>query len=162
VTPPISNAVPLTFRPAVAADDGFLFQLYASTRADELAPLGWNAAQRDTFLRGQFTAQRAHYRATFPQAKHSIVLLGKVIVGAWMVDRTPEEVRLVDLALLPQYRGHGIGTRLVRSLIDEARTAQRPLRLHVLKHSPAARLYNGLGFTPTGENGLYLKMEWRA
>lgn len=153
---------PLTLRPASPADDPFLFRLSASTRQDELAALDWNAAQRDAFLRQQFAAQRAHYRAAFPHAAHDVILRGKTAIGAWIVDRNPAEIRLVDLALLPEFRRGGIGTELLRMLLDETRAARTPLRLHVLKPSPAVRLYTRLGFTPVGENGLYLKMEFTA
>lgn len=154
--------VRMTLRPATAADDAFLEKLYASTRLEELTPLGWNAAQRDAFLCQQFVAQRSHYRTAFPRAFYGILLQAKQPVGAMIVDRTDREIRLVDLAFLPSHRGRGRGTQLLRELIEEARASNKPLRLHVLKNNPAIRLYTRLGFSLTSENGPYLKMEWRS
>jgi ribosomal protein S18 acetylase RimI-like enzyme len=147
-------------RPATAADEAFLFRLYASTRAEELAATGWPAAQQEAFLRSQFAARAASYRASFPAAETRVILRGATPAGALIVHRTPEEIRLVDLALLPAHRGAGLGTRLLRALLAEAQASSRPLRLQVLKDNPAARLYARLGFHPTGNNGLHLRMEW--
>jgi GNAT superfamily N-acetyltransferase len=113
-------------------------------------------------LREQFAARVNAYRNAFPGANHSIVLLGRTSVGVLIVHRIPAEIRIVDLALLPARRGAGLGTWLLRQLMDEACGARLPLRLQVLKGSPALRLYLRLGFSPAGENGLYLKLEWHA
>ncbi len=151
-----------TLRPARSGDTAFLFRLYASTRANEMAGTGWPAAQQEAFLRSQFAARSRDYAANYPRAAHQIVLVGRAPAGALIVDRAAEEIRVVDIALLPAQRGKGIGRRLLGGLIAEAGTAGRPLRLQVLKTNRAARLYAQLGFTPAGEDGLYLKMEWRA
>ena len=155
-------AIPaFTLRPAKSGDAAFLFRLYASTRVEELAGSGWPPAQQEAFLRSQFVARDRDYQANFPRATHTVIVAGRVPVGALMVSRTAEEIHVVDLALLPAHRGAGIGRRLLGDLIEEARAARRPLRLQVLKTNRAARLYARLGFAPTGENGLYFKMEWR-
>ncbi len=149
-----------TLRPATRADDAFLLQLYASTRADELAPLGWNRSQREAFLREQFIARRRAYAEAFPGAAHQIVLVRKTPAGALIVHRTAGEIRLVDLALLPTHRNAGFGTRLLRELMNEANAARKPLRLQVLKANRARDLYLRLGFAPSADNSLHLKMEW--
>jgi len=155
-------AIPaFTLRPAKSGDAAFLFRLYASTRVEELAGSGWPPAQQEAFLRSQFVARDRDYQANFPRATHTVIVAGRVPVGALIVNRTAVEIHLVDLALLPAHRGAGIGRRLLGDLIEEARAAGRPLRLQVLKINRAAQLYARLGFAPTGENGLYLKMEWR-
>lgn len=148
-------------RPATAKDEPFLFRLYASTRAEEMAATGWSDAQRNAFLRSQFAARQSSYLATFPRAEHAIILLGRTAVGAIIVNRAGHEIRIVDIALAPEHRSRGTGGRVLRDLQLEARAARLPLRLQVLKTNPAARLYARIGFAPTSDNGLYLKMEWR-
>ncbi len=158
----MAAAPAFVLRPAKPGDEAFLFRLYADTRAEELAGCGWPAAQWEAFLRQQFAARRSGYATAFPRAEHRVVVAGREPVGALIVNRTPEEIRVVDLALLPAKRGAGLGRELLEKLIEEARATGRPLRLQVLKTNRAARLYARLGFAPTGENGLHLKMEWRA
>lgn len=148
-------------RPAVPADQEFLFQLYAATRRQEIAAFGWNAAQQDAFLRMQFKAQQQWYATAYADADHQIVMLDDQAVGRTLVQRKPEAATLVDIALLPDYRGRGLGESLLRDLLEACRAAQVPMRLQVLKTNPAQRLYERLGFRSTGEDQMYLQMEWR-
>ena len=140
-------------------DDSFLFELYASTRKDEVEAWGWDAGQRQAFLKQQFAAQQHSYSLQFPQAEHSIIVMDNRPVGRMIVAREDQELRLVDIALLGEHRNNGIGTRLIQELIAEAAKVGKPLRLQVLKSNPAARLYSRLGFLPMGDDGLYLHME---
>lgn len=162
MTRPLKVSSVPTLRAAAAGDDAFLYRLYAGTRTEELATTGWSAAQQETFLRSQFAARQSSYRLAFPHAATGIVVQGRAAVGALIVHRADDEIRLVDIALLPAYRAAGIGGRLIRELMAEARAAGKPLRLAVLKNNPAMRLYVRLGFAPTGTDALYLNMEWRA
>ena len=157
---PASANPSITLRPVGPEDEPFLFTLYASTRADELAPLGWSETQRIIFLRMQFEAQRRDYDARFSAAGHQLILVAGRPAGRLWVERGPDEVRVVDLALLPGVRGHGIGTRLLTELITEARQAAKPLRLSVQQDNAAAlRLYERLGFAIVGDTGAYFRME---
>jgi ribosomal protein S18 acetylase RimI-like enzyme len=150
----------VTLRPALPEDEPFLYELYASTRAAELAVLDWSSAQREAFLSLQFRAQQAHY-AEFPNANPQIIVEVDRAIGRLLVSRLPDEIRLVDVALLPEWRGRGIGSALLQQLLDEAARANKPVRLHVEKSNPARRLYRRLGFTPLAEVGLYYLMEWQ-
>jgi len=152
----------LTLRPERPEDEAFLFALYASTREEELARVGWDAATRVRFLDAQFRAMRQGYRGMFPEAEFAIILLDGRPVGRAVVDRSGEALHLVDLALLGPERNRGIGTRLLRQWTGEAAQANRPLRLRVLKGSRARSLYDRLGFMQTGDDGLYEGLEWRA
>ena len=151
----------LTCRAERDDDVGFLRGLYASTRVDELAPLGWTAAQLDAFVTMQFEAQCTHYRANYPDADFLVLTVGAERVGRLYVNRGPTEVLLIDIALLPERRGAGLGTALLRRLIDDAAQAGVPLRLSVDKTSRAFGLYQRLGFTPIGDQGVSWRMEWR-
>lgn len=151
---------PYTLRPATPADEPFLFALYRGTREQEVAAWGLPPAQLELLLKMQFDAQRRHY-ATLPGLEHHLVLVQGEPAGRLMVSRTEAEHRLVDVALLPERRGGGVGAALVRALQQEAARAGRPLRLQVLAGNPARRLYERLGFRATGENGPHIAMEWR-
>lgn len=158
----MSNVLPdLHLRPETPADDGFLAYLFASTRAAEVASLAGGAAVRETFLRIQSMAQRAGHKAQHPGAERSIVLVDGAPVGRWMVDRSGHTLVLVDVALLPEQRGRGLGAALIRALLAEAARQRRPVGLHVLRSSPAARLYERLGFVRTGGSEIHDAMEWR-
>lgn len=152
--------MPFNLRPAEPEDEPFLFRVYASTRADEMAAWGWDAAQQEAFLRMQFTAQHLNYRAQFPDADHRVIIAGGHPAGRILVDRTGQGILLVDIALLADCRNAGIGTALIRDLQREATEAGLPVDLHVLKTNPAARLYERLGFQATDDDGIYLQMKW--
>ncbi len=148
-----------SLRPTQDRDQEFLFQLYATTREAEFAALGWDRAQLHALLRMQFLSQQRWYETAFPSAEHRIVILDDAPVGRIMVHRGADAATLVDIALLPQHRGQGIGNRLIQDLIEQCARQGLPLRLQVLKTNPAARLYARLGFVKTGEDGMYVQME---
>lgn len=151
----------IALQPIAAGDVAFLLDVYASTRADELALLPWTDAQKHDFIRMQFDAQHHAYRSHFPEAAFDLILVDGARAGRLYVDRPPHEVRIVDIALLPAYRGRGIGTTLITGLQQEAAAGDRPLRIHVERFNPALRLYERLGFTPLDDRGVYLQLEWR-
>jgi ribosomal protein S18 acetylase RimI-like enzyme len=152
----------ISLRPAGPDDEEFLCRVYSSTRADEMAAWGWNEAQQDAFLKMQFKAQQRAYEWQFPGAEYSLIILDGERAGRMIVVRTEQELRLTDIALLPEYRNAGAGTFLVHDLQAQARAAGLPLRLRVLKTNVAARrLYERLGFTLTGESDVNFTMEWQ-
>ena len=142
-------------------DEAFLFELYASTRQEELEAWGWPPETRSAFLTMQFKASQGHHY-TYPDAEFQIVLLDGVRAGRLIVHRTQEELCLVDIALLPRHRNAGLGTALLRRLFGEAAAAKKPLRLQVLKGNRAERFYQRLGFVKTGATAMHLRLEWRA
>ncbi|HEV2961748.1 MAG TPA: N-acetyltransferase [Candidatus Angelobacter sp.] len=137
----------------------FLFQLYASTRQQEFAGLGWPPAQLDVFLRMQFNHQQRWYETAYPDAEHRIILRDGEPIGRILVNHTSEFHLLVDIALLPEHQNRGIGGKYLHELIQQSEKTGLPVRLQVLKTNPAQRLYERLGFVKTGEDELYLQME---
>jgi ribosomal protein S18 acetylase RimI-like enzyme len=146
-------------RPATSADDAFLYRLYASTRDDEMALWGAPADQQAAFLRMQFDAQRAHYQRHFSLANHEILTIDGDPVGRTLIDRSRDELRLVDIALLPEHRGSGIGSVLVRELLAESVATGKPVRLHAFKPSRAVAFYERLGFRRVADEGVYWALE---
>ena len=151
----------ISVRPEQSQDEAFLFELYASTRQEELDNWGWLPEMRSAFLTMQFKASQGYHNA-FPDAEFQIVQLDGANVGRMIVHRTREELHLVDIALLPRHRNTGIGSALLQRIFGEAAATKKPVGLKVLKGSRAVRFYQRLGFVKTGETGLHLEMEWRA
>jgi len=149
----------ITLRPARGDDEAFLYAVYSSTRAAEMALLGWDGAQQHDFLAMQFTAQHRYYHSTYANADYLIVECDGRPAGRLYLDRAADHMLVIDVALLPEYRGVGIGTYLMADLLAEARRSRRPVRLHVEPGNPARRLYERLGFRVVAEHGFYWLME---
>jgi ribosomal protein S18 acetylase RimI-like enzyme len=138
----------------------FLKRLYASTRQEEVAVTGWPQEQIDAFLEMQFNAQRHHYLGNYTDTAWDVILVDGEPAGRLYVARWDDQIRIVDIALLPEYRGRGIGTDLIRGLFEEADASARPVRIHVEMNNPAMTLYRRLGFAPIGDaDGIYLELE---
>jgi len=152
----------VTLRVARPADEEFLHTVYASTRAEEFAQVDWDDAQKATFFRSQSEAQLAYYREHYTGAEYLIIVSEGADIGRLLLHRHGADLRLMDIALLPEARGAGIGTALVRDLMRESCTMGKPLVLHVEELNPAMRLYQRLGFRKTGEMSFYFRMEWSA
>ena len=154
--------VGLTFRRITDADLPVLARIYASTRAEELAPVPWSDAEKAAFLDMQFRAQHAHYRQYYPEADWLMTMRGNENVGRLYLERLPSQHRIIDIAFLPEYRGRGLGEALLRDLLDEAAAAGKPVSIHVEKLNPAMRLYRRLGFVTEEDKGIYDLMRWTA
>ncbi len=151
----------MTLRPATGADRDFLLRVYAGTR-DDVGTLPWPEEQRREFVAMQFAAQTADYEARFAEAEHSVVLVDGVPHGRIWVDRNDTEIRLLDVALLPERRNRGTGRVLLERLIAEAQQAGKPLRHSVYTTNvQALRFYERLGFEVVEDFEMYVLMEWR-
>lgn len=137
-----------------------MLTLYARTREPEFAAANWDALTLRTFLELQFKTQSQYYKMAYPEADNRVVLLGQDPIGRFIVDRGEREITLVDITLLPEKRNAGIGSNLVKKLIAEAAADAKPVRLHVLNDNPARRLYERLGFSAIGGDGVYVEMKW--
>jgi GNAT superfamily N-acetyltransferase len=146
-------------RPVGSADGEILYRIYASTREDELAPVSWDVATKETFLRMQFAAQDRYYRDTYPEARYDLIVAGGDVLGRLYVHRGEDVLLVVDLALLPEHRGRGIGTGLLKRVLAEASAVDKPVRVHAERFNPARRLYARLGFRQIEDQGVYLLLE---
>lgn len=151
------TAPAVALRPVVAHDDeAFLCRVYGSSREAELAQVEWADGQRDAFVRMQFDAQRRYYEEHYAGASFDVILVDGVPAGRLYVARWPEEIRIVDIALLAEFRNRGVGSRLLGQLLAEGKAAGLPVSIHVEKFNPALRLYRRLGFVPVEDKGVYL------
>lgn len=155
-----SSTAAVALRSVGPADGDFLFRVYASTREEELAPIPWTEDQKRAFLLQQFGAQSADWSQNCPGPDFQIIEVDGTPAGRFYLDRGPEEIRLVDIALLPEYRRAGIGAALIRGLLAEATKAGLPVTLHVEVFNPARRLYERLGFEAVEDRGVYVLMRW--
>jgi ribosomal protein S18 acetylase RimI-like enzyme len=151
----------LTFRPIGDADLPFLSGLYVSTRTDELATVPWSTNEKAAFLESQFRLQHAHYQRHYVGADWLVIFRAGTAAGRLYLARWTREHRIVDIALVPEQRRQGLGSALLRDLMDEAAAAAKDLTIHVEKMNPALRLYRRLGFTTSEDKGVYDLMRWR-
>jgi ribosomal protein S18 acetylase RimI-like enzyme len=152
----------ISLRPVEPGDDDFLYRVYAGTRAEEMALVPWDDAQKEAFVRMQFDAQHLHYHTHYPDASYQVILSDGLPVGRLYLDRRPDELHIIDIALLPEHRNAGIGSALLKDLLAEAEQAGVPVGIYVECFNPAQRLYERLGFSQIEEVGVYYRMEWRA
>jgi GNAT superfamily N-acetyltransferase len=150
---------PVTLREAEDSDREFLYQVYASTRREEMAVASWPPETLDAFLRDQFRLQDIHYRKFYPQARFQVVLVDDEPAGRLYVQALAESMRLLDIALLPAFRGKGIGDSLLRGLLAVADARALPMSLNVEFNNPIRAYYKRLGFKESPVDGVYLFME---
>jgi ribosomal protein S18 acetylase RimI-like enzyme len=142
-------------------DDAFLLQVFASTREAERQSMQWELGEWETFIQLQYRAQKIHYTTHFPAAAQDIILCDAKPVGCMWVNEAEDEIRLLDIAILPVQRSRGIGTHLIRRLQHKAARADVPLRHSVELTNPRAQqLYVRLGFEAIETRGLHTLMEW--
>lgn len=154
----------ISYRPITEADLPFLGRLYASTRREELAVTGWPQERIDAFLAQQFDAQHKYYTEHYTAASFDLILdqESDQAIGRLYLDRREKEIRIVDIALLPEWRDRGIGGAILRGLLAEAAGEGKSVTIHVEANNPAMNLYLRLGFRHVDDNGVYHLMEWIA
>lgn len=149
----------LTLRPVADDDLELLYRIYASTREEELAQVAWAPGQQAAFLQMQFDAQHRYYQANYPGAQFQVIMLDGQPVGRLYLDRRAGELRIVEIALLPEQRNRGVGSALLRAILAEGEGAGLPVTIHVECFNPALRLYERLGFRKVEDKGVYYLME---
>lgn len=151
----------ISLRPVVDSDAAHLLGVYTATRLEELAATDWSDEQKAAFCRMQFEAQDAHYHSHYPTAERSVIIAGGTPAGRLYIDRWTHEIRIMEIALLPSFRGRGIGTKILTDLQNEAVEAGKLLSIHVERFNPALSLYARLGFTLAEDKGVYLLLHWQ-
>jgi GNAT superfamily N-acetyltransferase len=149
----------IALRAATEMDADFLRKVFSSTRMDEFLRGGLSHEQAESLLASQFSIQHDYYRRHYPAGCFDIVMYRGCPVGRLYHDWSSDAAQVIDIALLPAYRGAGIGSYLMRALVSEAARKQMPMRLYVEFDNPVRTLYHRLGFVPAGENGVYELMQ---
>ena len=149
----------LTLSAITPADAPFLLSVYAATRAEELALTNWSDNQKKMFLQMQFDAQQQHYQSRYPNASLSIVKHNSQPVGRLYVAELADEIRIIDITILPEYRNQGIGTKLVKDILQTGADQRKPVQIYVENYNRSAKLFSGLGFEPVSEQGVHVL--WR-
>jgi ribosomal protein S18 acetylase RimI-like enzyme len=142
------------------ADLPFLFGLYASTRAAEVAATGWPPEAQLQFLRQQFDAQHHHYTTYYPDAEWLVVEHERRVVGRLYLEEWPSQLRIIDIAVVPDAQGKGFGSALLADILARASSVGKEVSIHVEKNNPAMRLYHRLGFAKAEDKGVYDLLEW--
>jgi ribosomal protein S18 acetylase RimI-like enzyme len=156
MTPPIS------LRPARKSDEPFFYDVFKSVRGPEFAVLGLHPEQLEMLMKQQYEARTGSYEAQFPDSGNSVVLSGETPIGQFWVFRTPEEFLVVDIALMPDHRGTGVGGALMKQFMAEADAAAVPVRVTVATNNPGSlRFHQRLGFRITSQDEMYYTMEYR-
>ena len=143
----------------VENDMEFLRHLYRTTR-DDIDQLNLPDKMRAQILDQQFEAQHAHYLNIFPNAKRDIVLSGYTQVGRLYVQYGFTGIQVIDITILPAFRNSGIGTAVMRGVLDRSRLEKVPVRLRVIPGSPAVRWYTRMGFRKIADEQSHWQMEW--
>jgi ribosomal protein S18 acetylase RimI-like enzyme len=142
------SLINITLRPATSDDFEFVFRLNEINMRSYVEKMrGWNEEE-----------ERREMKRKFHPGHDQIILVKGEQAGIFGVEERPKSYFLRHIELLPQFQGKGIGSKLIRSLLDEARKKQVPVRLTVLKQNPAFRLYKRLGFSLTGETEIKYEM----
>jgi ribosomal protein S18 acetylase RimI-like enzyme len=148
-------------RPETDTDIPFLMALYASTREPELVGVPWSGEQKQAFLASQFQAQRHHYRKYFPHCAFDVIEQNSEPAGRLYLDVRQTQLHIIDIALMPAWRGRGIGTAILEALQAAGGARGKGVGIMVEKFNPAMRLYQRLGFIAVADHEVYLEMEWR-
>lgn len=150
----------ISLRPVTEADGDVLLELYTSVRTQELAVVPWTPEQKKAFVEMQFSAQQSHYNAEYPQAEHSMICLDGAPVGRVYLDRSVEKFQILDITVLPQQRNAGVGSHVLRQIMEEATGSGKPVSIYVETFNPSLRLFERLGFVRAQEMGVHFLMTW--
>jgi ribosomal protein S18 acetylase RimI-like enzyme len=151
----------IRFRQEKDADIPFIAALYRTTREDELKLVDWSEEQKSQFAQMQFEAQRRHYRENYPGADFLVVTLDHEPIGRLYLYQMQGELRIMDIALMPEHRGRGIGAMLLREIHASAAGRGDFVSIHVEQFNPALHLYHRLGYETAEVVGPYFLMHWR-
>jgi len=152
----------VSLRLAGPDDEGFITEVYGSTREQELAVVPWNPEQKLAFIRMQHAAQQSHYRKYYPEGEQSVILWGDRPAGRVYVARTEKQIRILDITVLPQYRNREIGSTIIKGLMAEGEQTGKPVAIMVESYNPSLRLFERLGFEQGEAKGAHVLMEWRS
>ena len=151
----------LTLLEKTPADDDFLFSVYASTRAAEMALLvHWSEEQKKQFLRSQFAAQHQHYLSRYPDAFYGVIRFENHPVGRLYTAELTDEIRIIDLTVLPEFRLRGIGGKILSDVLQKGASMRKPLQIYIESFNPSGEFFERRGFKQVSEQGVHVLWRW--
>jgi ribosomal protein S18 acetylase RimI-like enzyme len=150
----------ITLRPVSETDQDFLLSAYSSTRAAEMAMVPWTTEQKPAFIKAQFAAQTQHYAAEYPGASHEIICRDGVATGRLYLDRRAQELHILDVIILPEFRNAGIGSFVLRQILEDAGSKRQPVTIYVESFNPSLNLFRKLGFQLSSQDGFQCLLRW--
>ncbi len=145
--------------PVTPSDNSFLFEIYASSRAEELKFAPWTEDRKLAFLESQFEAQTNHYNASYPNRSFDLITLEDEPAGRFFQAELADEIRIIDITLLPRFRNGGIGTVILSNLLDTATIKHKPVSIYLETYNRSQTLFTRLGFVPVSDDGVYCLWE---
>lgn len=160
----LSNPL-LSLRTITSNDNESLCNIYSSTRTEELALItSWTSKEKEAFLRSQFNAQHTYYQNNYRNANFWVIEYGFQIIGRLYLQTyyDANSIRIIDIALLPEWRNKGIGKQILLDIMKLAEDLHRSITIHVESFNRAMTLYKKLGFVSVSQtNGVYHLLEWK-
>ncbi len=148
-------------RPETAEDEPFVRRVLVEAVAEELGARTWPEPLREHLLELQYRGRRAGV-GSLPSASEIIVADGED-VGWLLVADLEQEIRIVEIVVLSLFRGRGVGSAVLGSILTRAGAAAKRVRLVVTStNGGAIRLYQRLGFRTIDRDEVQQWMEWTA
>ncbi|MFP3917579.1 GNAT family N-acetyltransferase [Lysinibacillus telephonicus] len=141
-------------------DESFMYKLFVSTRIQEFTLLHLSEKQIQSLLKMQYDAQKNSFHTRFPNATYEMIYLEGVRIGRMITDKKRHCIHLVDISLLPEYRGKGYGTEIIKTIQKVAIMERMDVTLYVLQGNPAQNLYERCGFYVIEKVDPYLAMRF--
>ena len=126
-----------------------------------MAAVPWPETDKRAFLQEQFETQERQYRTNYPTARFDVIEYAGEPIGRLYVHESIDDIRIMEVGLLAQWRNRGIGRILLSELIGVSEAKELPLSLHVESTNPARRVYLRLGFEAIEERGVHVYMRRR-
>ena len=145
----------ITKSPITHQDEPFLFALYSEIRANELDIVPWDEAQKNAFLQQQFQLQHHHYTTNYKNACFQIIKLDEIPIGRLYVAELMDEIRIIDITILSEFRGKNIGTGLIEEILHDANNKNKVVQIYLETNNQSANLFARLGFVPITNDGVY-------
>jgi GNAT superfamily N-acetyltransferase len=152
----------VTKSPIVPSDDSFLLSLYSETRANELLLVPWSEEQKNAFLQHQFQSQHLHYTLKYKDASFQLIKLEDLPIGRFYHAELADEIRIIDILILSEFRGRNIGSILIEEILHTAEKKKKAVRIYLDINDKSANLFTRLGFAPVSDEGVYRLWQWSA
>ncbi len=151
----------IVLRPVKKDEEDFWKEVFCDSVRGHFSTAGLSADQLNELLEMQYQAQKADYERNYPQAENDVILYDGNLAGRVILSTEHNDLHLIDIAVLSDFRNRGIGTAILENLFEKSRRTKLPIRFYVEKNNPAFRLYERLGFETIADVQTHFQMQWR-